>query len=216
MCLTELLPGRERIASFDVDLQKGFTPLCPDELPVPEGDRIEGELNALARHAALRVGSKDAHPANASWVADDNHPPLSPIEGDNMDLRWPVRAVPGTRGFELLDGLPHPSRYDFFVWKGVEPDMHPYNACFHDFARRLSTGLVEFLRAHGIEAVIVGGLATDYCVKSNVLELRRAGFRVIVNEAAERGVALDTTRAAPDECRAPAPNSSPLPRPCQP
>ena len=29
-----------KIASFDVDAQKGFTPLCPNELPVPEGDTI--------------------------------------------------------------------------------------------------------------------------------------------------------------------------------
>lgn len=29
-----------KIASFDVDAQKGFTPLCPDELPVPGGDAI--------------------------------------------------------------------------------------------------------------------------------------------------------------------------------
>jgi len=27
-----------KIASFDVDAQKGFTPICPDELPVTGGD----------------------------------------------------------------------------------------------------------------------------------------------------------------------------------
>lgn len=190
------LPDRRRIASFDVDAQKTFTPLCPDELPAPEGELIVDELNAQARHAAWRVGSKDAHPANACWVADAEHPPLSPIEGENMDVRWPVHAVPGTRGFELLDGLPHPATYDFFVWKGVEPDMHPYNSCYHDFAHRLSTGLIEFLRSRDIDTVIVGGLAADYCVKDNALVLRRANFRVILNEAATRGVASETTRTA--------------------
>lgn len=190
------VPEREHVASFDVDAQKTFTPLCPEELPAPEGDQIVAELNAQARYAALRVASKDAHPRNACWVADARHPPLSPIEGANMDVRWPVHAVPGTFGFELLDGLPHPSRYDFFVWKGVERDIHSYNSCFHDYARNLSTGLIEFLRARRVEAVIVGGLATDYCVKSNVIELRRAGFRVIVNRAGVRGVAPETTRAA--------------------
>lgn len=29
-----------RIAAIDVDVQKTFTPLCPDELPVPYGDEI--------------------------------------------------------------------------------------------------------------------------------------------------------------------------------
>ncbi|MDU2872339.1 MAG: nicotinamidase, partial [Pseudomonas aeruginosa] len=48
-----------KIASFDVDAQKGFTPLCPDELPVPGGDAIGAALNQLASRAALRLGSKD-------------------------------------------------------------------------------------------------------------------------------------------------------------
>lgn len=195
------LPARRHVASFDVDVQKTFTPLCPNELPVPEGHLIATELNAQARHAAVRVGSKDAHPANALWVADAEHPTLTPIEGDNMDVRWPVHAVPGTRGFELIDGLPHVTAYDYFVWKGVEPDMHPYNACYHDYARRLSTGLIEFLRGREVSTVLVGGLATDYCVKGNVLELRRAGFRVVVNRAAVRGVAEKTTRAALEKMR---------------
>ncbi|MEO6678169.1 MAG: nicotinamidase, partial [Pseudomonas sp.] len=37
-----------KTASFDVDAQKSFTPLCPDELPVPEGDQIGSELNFMA------------------------------------------------------------------------------------------------------------------------------------------------------------------------
>ncbi len=41
-----------KIASFDVDAQKGFTPLCPDELPVPGGDAIGAALNQLASRAA--------------------------------------------------------------------------------------------------------------------------------------------------------------------
>ena len=40
-----------KIASFDVDAQKGFTPLCPNELPVPEGDAIVPALNQLAARA---------------------------------------------------------------------------------------------------------------------------------------------------------------------
>ena len=33
------------IVSIDVDAQKTFTPLCPDELPVNEGHLIVEELN---------------------------------------------------------------------------------------------------------------------------------------------------------------------------
>ncbi len=190
------LPARELVASFDVDCEYCFTPECPDEVPVPGGLDIVHELNAQAAYAAYRLGSKDAHSPRAHWVADEDHPPFSPIEGDNMDVRWPMHAVPGTRGFELIRGLPDVTEYDFFVWKGVELDMHPYGACYHDHACTLSTGVIEFLHRNGVTTVLVGGLATDYCVKHTALELNDAGFRVVLNRAAARGVAADTTAEA--------------------
>ena len=131
--------NRNRTASFDVDVQKTFTPLCPAELPVPGGDLIASELNAQVRFAALRIGSKDAHSPEAIWVADEKNPMLSFIMGEDVDVRWPIHAVPGTKGFELLDDLPQPRDYDFFVWKGVEVDMHPYGSCYHDHAEKLNT-----------------------------------------------------------------------------
>jgi nicotinamidase/pyrazinamidase len=183
-------------ASFDVDAQKTFTTLCPTELPVPEGDRIAESLNAQAQFARYRVGSKDAHSPKALWVANEKNPVFSPIAGIDMDIHWPVHAVPGTLGFELLEGLPHPREYDFFVWKGIEPDMHPYGACYHDFAETLSTGLIEFLRSKKIDTIIVGGLALDYCVKTTALQLLRAGFRVIINLSATASIAPETENAA--------------------
>lgn len=118
-----------------------------------------------------------------------------------MDIRWATHAVPGTKGFELIAGLPNPSSYDFFVWKGVELDMHPYGACYHDLGDRMSTGVIEYLKVRGISTVIVGGLATDYCVKTTVMQLLRAGFKVVVNLAACRGIAADTVAAAINEMR---------------
>ncbi|PJG58104.1 isochorismatase family protein [Aeromonas cavernicola] len=184
------------VASLDIDAQKGFTPLCPHELPVAGGDEIVAALNAQAALASLRIGSKDAHPANAVWAVTDPAKILQPLALANADLCWPVHCVPGSKGFELLDGLPAPIDYDFFVWKGVEPDLHPYGACFHDLAEQRSTGLIEFLQARHVDTVLVGGLATDYCVKTSVLQLRRAGLRVIVHLAACRGIAPATIAAA--------------------
>ena len=194
-----VLPPKSRVASFDVDAQYTFTPECPDELPVPGGAEIAGELNAQAGFAALRLGSKDAHSPHAHWAASESRPQFSPVAGANMDVAWRVHAVPGTRGFELLDGLPRPSEYDFFVWKGVEPDMHPYGACYHDLADRLSTGAIEYLHARGVDTVLVGGLATDYCVKTTALQLRRAGFEVVINLAASRGISEPTVLSALSE-----------------
>lgn len=189
--------AKEQIASLDVDAQKGFTPLCPKELPIPQGDKIAEELNQQAQFASLRIGSKDAHSRNAVWNANLDHPAQSPLSGyRNVDVRWPPHCIPGTPGFELISGLPHPQDYDFFVWKGVEPDMHPYGACYHDLKETMSTGLIEFLKAKHIKTLLVGGLATDFCVKTTVLQLLKAGFKVIVNLGACRGLTEKTTQKA--------------------
>ncbi len=196
------LPDRDRIATFDVDAQRTFTPLCPDELPVPDGDAIADELNRQAGLARFRVGSKDAHSPKAAWVTEEPAMIGAPgVEGANVEEHWPVHAVPGTEGFELLASLPRPADYDFFVWKGVELDMHPYGACFHDLAETMSTGVIEWLKAKGVSHVLVGGLATDYCVKATARQLAEAGFRTILNLAACRGIAPASTEAALDELR---------------
>ncbi|VXB72782.1 nicotinamidase [Pseudomonas sp. 8O] len=185
-----------KIASFDVDAQKGFTPLCPNELPVPEGDAIVPALNQLAARAQLRIGSKDAHSPQAAWVVPEHAQMLQPLPLANADLTWVSHCVPGTPGFELLDGLPAPLDYDYFVWKGVEPDLHPYGACYHDLAEKRSTGVIEFLRQNDVDLVLLGGLALDYCVKNTALQLRRAGFEVIVHLPACRAIASETAETA--------------------
>ncbi|MET4694764.1 isochorismatase family protein [Endozoicomonas lisbonensis] len=190
------------IASFDVDAQNCFTPLCPDELPVPEGNTIADALNAQAELAHWRVGSKDAHPVSAIWVASNENPQLTPLSDHaNSDRYWNLHAVPGTYGFELLEGLPAVTDYDFFVWKGIEPDLHPYGACYHDLADTRSTGVIEFLRDRNTRTVLVGGLALDFCVKVTVLQLLQAGFRVVVNLSATRSLSEATEQQAMTQMR---------------
>ena len=177
-----------RIASFDVDAQKGFTPLCPDELPVPEGDQIVDALNEQASIADVRIGSKDAHPIGALWEATEDKPVFSIVGHDNVDIRWPRHCVVGTKGFELLDGLPAVEEYDFFVYKGLEKNLHPYSAVYHDLQLELSTGVIEYLKDQKIDTVIVGGLAYSFCVKQTAVDLVKAGFKVIVNKQATRDI----------------------------
>lgn len=185
-------------ASFDVDPQCGFTPLCPDELPIVEGDLIAGELNAQAQFAHYRVVSKDCHPAQAPWIADSAEQIMSAVDGDypNLDIKWPAHCVIGTLGNRLIPGLPSESHYDLLIEKGKDPLKHPYGACYHDLAESEDTGVIEWLHKHKIKTIIVGGLATDYCVNTTVLQLCRAGFEVIVNLAACRGVAPQSTQDA--------------------
>lgn len=188
--------NRTNTASFDVDAQKTFTPICPNELPVPGGDEIAPALNKQASFARIRVGSKDAHSDKAVWVATDAAPQFSPVTGHpEIDIHWNRHAEPGTIGFDLLDGLPKPIDYDFFVWKGVEADLHPYGACYHTLdwmSNKKSTGVIEFLKCQNIETVIVGGLATDYCASTTALQLKDAGFNVVFNLVASRGISPQT------------------------
>lgn len=190
------------IAAIDVDPQKTFTPLCPNELPVAEGDTIGQELNHQAGFADLRVLTKDAHPSNAVWVVETHDKMLSPLDHPNADLTWVSHAVPGTTGFETIPGLPPVTEYDHVVWKGIEPDLHPYGACYHDLEEKLSTGLIEWLATKKVDTILVGGLATDYCVKTTALQLQATGqFKVLVNLAACRGIAPETVAQACTEMR---------------
>ena len=188
------------IVAIDVDAQNTFTPRCPAELPVLEGDQIVAELNAQARLAQKRVMSKDAHCREALWLCARPEQMLQATGLPEADLTWVAHGIVGSYGFKLIDGLPAPTEYDFCVWKGMEPDLHPYGICYHDLHDKLSTGLLEWLELQGAKTLLVGGLATDYCVKTSVLQLLRPGkFRVIVNQAACRGIAPETTARAWEE-----------------
>lgn len=189
---------RAKTASFDVDPQRGFTPLCPDELPVDGGDQIAAELNAQAAFAKVRLVSKDCHPAEAPWVAHSAAEIMQPVSGHypNLDIKWPPHCIVGTEGHRLIPGLPDESAYNLVIEKGADPLMHPYGACYQDLAETISTGAIEWLKRQTIDTVLLGGLATDYCVKTTTLQLLRADFRVIVNLAGCRGVAEKTSQQA--------------------
>lgn len=189
------------IATFDVDPQKGFTTLCPDELPVEGGHEIGEELNYLAKKGNIRIGSKDAHPSNPIWKATEDQPMFTPLDYPNADLAWNLHCVVGTKGFEFLDELPAVNDYDFMVYKGMEPDLHPYGACYHDLEEKMSTGVIEFLDARGVDVVIVAGLAYDHCVKTTAIQLADDGFEVYIYVPATRGIMEDTCKQATEEMK---------------
>lgn len=197
------MKNRSIVIAIDVDAQQTFSPLCPNELPVANATEIVDELNAQAQLADFRVMTKDAHSEHAVWVAKTAESIMQPVSephSENVDIQWPRHAEVGTQGFELLPNLPQPEQYDFLVYKGVERDIHPYGACFHDLNEKISTGLIEWLRDKKAEILIVGGLATDYCVKNTVLQLARHGnWKIIVNLGACRGIAENTINQAIQE-----------------
>lgn len=182
----------KRFAAFHVDAQKGFTELCPEELPIVDGHTIVPELLYMSDCCDITIGSKDAHPYDALWNATDEKPMGTELPFLNVDKTWNRHCVVGTKGFELLDGLPEPVAYDHFVWKGSEPDMHPYGACYHDLHETVSTGVIEKLYVEKIHSVIVGGLAYDFCVGTTAMQLKAAGLDVYVYVPATKGISDKT------------------------
>ena len=77
------------------------------------------------------------------------------------------------------------------IEKATEADRDAYSAFD-------GTGLADALRDRGVDRLLVGGLATDYCVRASVLDALRAGFPVTVSPTAcagSRSTAGDTERA---------------------
>ena len=88
-----------------VDAQRGFTELCPAELPVPGGAAIVPAVNALLALPFARVdATQDWHPADHRSFAA-NHPGRNP--GDVIpwagleQILWPVHCVQDTPGADF-------------------------------------------------------------------------------------------------------------------
>ena len=92
--------------------------------------------------------------------------------------------------------------------KGTDPDDDGGYSAF-DGARVDGAGarrtLAEDLRAAGATTLVVGGLATDYCVKASVLDALKHRFAVQLLRPAVRAVELapgDGERAVAEMVRA--------------
>ena len=73
---------------------------------------------------------------------------------------------------EPAEGL-RPPEGTVRVDKDTTRDVNSYSAFQH-------TTLADDLRAHGVRRLVVGGLATDYCVLNTVRDGLAEGFDVVV------------------------------------
>jgi nicotinamidase/pyrazinamidase len=159
-----------------VDVQNDF---CPGgALAVPDGDRVVPVLNrCIERFDALGapiVASRD-------W-----HPPVTRHFKAHGGA-WPPHCVQGTTGAEFHRDLRLPARA-IVVSKGMNPEDDAYSC----FQAEDPSGMpfAATLGELGARRLVVGGLATDYCVKATVLDALREGFEVVVLEDAIRAVDL--------------------------
>ncbi len=140
-----------------VDPQVDF---CPGgALAVPGGDGIFPAVNEVAERAPLVVASRDWHPLHHVSFTERGGP-------------WPPHCMEGTEGAEFHPTLDRKPIAHVFS-KGRDPDRDAYSAFD-------GTGLAAWLHEHGVESLVVGGLATDYCVRASVLDALGAGFLVSV------------------------------------
>ncbi|HEY3153627.1 MAG TPA: nicotinamidase [Candidatus Binatia bacterium] len=159
-----------------VDVQNDF---CPGgALAVSGGDEVVPVLNRVIERfteAGLPIfATRDWHPEKTNHFK---------IYGGI----WPVHCVQGTRGAEFHAGL-ELGKDIVVVSAGMVPDEDGYSG----FQARDPSGarLAELLQRKGVERIVVGGLATDYCVKHTVLDGLKEGFKVLLLADAIRAVNL--------------------------
>ena len=161
---------RVKQALIVVDVQNDF---CPGgSLAVAQGDEVVAPLNKLIDEFLER--------GDAVYKSRDWHSPTTK-HFQMYGGTWPVHCVQNTEGAEF-----HPQLKD-------DPRIHVVSKGLGDtdcYSAFDETNLAAQLRDEGIEEIVVGGLATDYCVKETVLAGIKEGFKVKALENAMRAVEL--------------------------
>jgi nicotinamidase/pyrazinamidase len=173
-----------KIALLAIDVQKDF---CPSgALAVPDGDKIVPVLNEYIEICNAQnypvFASRDWHPASSRHFA-------------SAGGQWPAHCVQNTDGASFHPDLilPHTA---LIISKGQSPESNGYSA--FEATGPEGKPFEEMLRQGNVDTLLVGGLATDYCVRVSVLEALKRGFRVWLLVDAIGGVNLhpeDSQRA---------------------
>lgn len=167
------------VALLVTDVQNDFLPGGP--LAVRGASEILPPLNrliaAFRRHRLPVIFSRDWHPRGHCSFRESGG-------------KWPAHCIQRTRGARFAATLrmpPHP----LVISKATRPDRDAYSAFD-------GTGLDRLLRRKGVRHLVLGGLATDYCILRTALGARRLRYSVTLASDAVRAVNLrkgDSTRA---------------------
>lgn len=181
-----------KVVAVGVDIQNDFLP--GGSLAVAEGDQIITPFNNVmawtrAQHNGLVALTRDWHPAETSHFSDV----------PNFSTTWPVHCVAHTLGAEFGPGL-EAKNEDVQLFKGMRRDEDAYSG-FQAIAH-CGTNLESLLTPvkHDKVAVVIGGLATDYCVRATLLDAERFSKHLYDNERSLDVYAItDTMRPVNDD-----------------
>jgi nicotinamidase/pyrazinamidase len=153
-----------------VDMQKGFTTLCPQELPVPGGLEIVPSVNKLLALDWARID------ASLDW-----HPPNHRSFLGQVDNLYPPHCVQQTPGADFVPKLAT-GRFHALWRKGYQRDFEAYAVTAQH------PGMLALYRHEQISTVVVCGIATNICCFFAAKDFRQAGFRVHIIEDASAGI----------------------------
>jgi nicotinamidase/pyrazinamidase len=159
-----------------IDPQNDF---CPGgSLAVVDGDLVMPVLTAWAGAAA--------HQGAPIFVSRDWHPPQT-THFKAYGGVWPPHCVMFTRGADFHPDL-HLPETATIVSKGMGEQEDAYSA----FQARddADTPLQSLLERANVRRLYLGGLATDYCVRSSALDALRNGYKVLLIPDGVRAVNL--------------------------
>ena len=152
-----------------VDVQNDF---CPGgALAVREGDQVVPVFNRYLESfvkAGLPIyACRDWHPKNHKSFKARGGP-------------WPPHCVQDTPGADFHPDLKLPANAVIIskAWRSEDESYSEFEG----------TNLELYLKRKGVRRVLVGGLATDYCVKHTVLDACRLGFETYLLTDASRGI----------------------------
>lgn len=151
-----------------VDVQNDF---CPGgALPVKDGDKVIPVLNKyieIFRTARAPIlFTRDWHPPDHSSFKDQGGP-------------WPTHCVQNSDGAKFHPNLQIPAGAEIILKADKKDEAYSFFQ---------GTDLGERLHERGIRRLMVGGLATDYCVKETVLDGLKQGFEVFHLDDVSKGV----------------------------
>lgn len=177
-----------------VDIQNDFC--TGGALAVPDAEAVLPVVNGLMGAFHQVILTQDWHlPDHVSFAS--NHP------GQNVfgrvalssggQILWPDHCVQGSVGAAFHSGLRMPPGA-VVLRKGIHRDRDGYSAFFEN-DRQTPVGLDALLREAGAEAILLAGLATDFCVLHTAIDARTLGYEVTVVESGCRGIDIDGSLA---------------------